>query len=160
MVVKKAVVLAAGLGTRLRPFTCATPKPLLPVWGESMLAHVVRQLRDWGVEEIAVNCHYLHEQIEAWCAANGCRASYEPEILGTGGALNPLRDWIGADDFYLVNGDIVFAGFDGFADGTEFARPDVVGLAVVTKEGPRTIEVEPTRHIVTCWESPDAGYDG
>ena len=160
MSVKKAVVLAAGYGTRLRPFTCVTPKPLLPVWGESMLARVVRQLRTWGVEEIVVNCHYLHEQIEAWCAANGCRASYEPEILGTGGALNPLRDWIGADDFYLVNGDIVFERFDGFADRKAFAQGDVIGLAVVTKEGPRTIEVEPSRNIVTCWRSPDPGYEG
>lgn len=160
MSVKKAVVLAAGYGTRLRPFTCVTPKPLLPVWGESMLARTVRKLRAWGVEEITVNCHHLHGQIEAWCAANGCRASHEPEILGTGGALNPLREWIGTDDFYLVNGDIVFEGFDGFTDRKAFAQDDVIGLAVVTKEGPRTIEVEPSRNIVTCWQSPDPGYEG
>lgn len=160
MTVKKAVVLAAGFGTRLRPFTSLMPKPLLPVWGASMLTRVVQQLRDWGVEEITVNCHYLHEQIEAWCAANNCRVSYEPEILGTGGALNPLKDWIGQDDFYLVNGDIVFEGFEGFKETREFAREDVLGLAVVTTEGPRTIEVEPTRNIVTCWKSPDPGYDG
>ena len=106
----KAVVLAAGFGTRLRPFTAAVPKPLLPVWGEPMLARVVNWLREQGVDDIVVNCHYLHEQIEDWCAKNGCRAIYEPEILGTGGVLNPLRDWIGNDDFYLVNGDIVFDG--------------------------------------------------
>ena len=109
---KKAVVLAAGLGTRLRPLTCSVPKPLMPVWGEPMLARIVGMLRGWGVEDIVVNCHYLHEQVEAWCAANGCRASYEPEILGTGGVLNPLRDWIGADDFYLVNADIVVEGLE------------------------------------------------
>ncbi len=160
MTVKKAVVLAAGFGTRLRPFTSVMPKPLLPVWGASMLTRVVQQLRDWGVEEITVNCHYMHEQIEAWCAANNCRVSYEPEILGTGGALNPLKDWIGQDDFYLVNGDIVFEGFEGFKDTREFVREDVLGLAVVTTDGPRTIEVEPSRNIVTCWKSPDPGYDG
>ncbi len=160
MTVKKAVVLAAGFGTRLRPFTSVTPKPLLPVWGESMLGRVVQQLRAWGVEEITVNCHYLHEQIEDWCAANKCRVSYEPEILGTGGALNPLKEWIGEDNFYLVNGDIVFEGFEGFKNDKEFAREDVLGLAVITTEGPRTIEVEPTRNIVTCWQSPDPGYEG
>ncbi len=160
MTVKKAVVLAAGFGTRLRPFTSVMPKPLLPVWGASMLTRVVQQLRDWGVEEITVNCHYMHEQIEAWCAANNCRVSYEPEILGTGGALNPLKEWIGQDDFYLVNGDIVFEGFEGFKDTREFVREDVLGLAVVTTDGPRTIEVEPSRNIVTCWKSPDPGYDG
>ena len=105
--VKKAIVLAAGFGTRLRPLTCAVPKPLLPVWGETMLARTVALLRGRGVEDIVVNCHYLHGQIEEWCSANSCRAVHEPEILGTGGVLNPLREWIGGDDFYLVNGDIV-----------------------------------------------------
>ena len=50
MSVRKAVVLAAGHGTRLRPFTCATPKPLLPVWGEPMLARIVSMLRERGVD--------------------------------------------------------------------------------------------------------------
>ena len=164
--IRKAVVLAAGLGTRLRPLTCTTPKPLMPVWGEPMLARIVSLLRSWGVDDIVVNCHYLHEQVEAWCAANGCRASYEPEILGTGGVLNPLRDWIGTDDFYLVNGDIVVEGVPGLnkvfaslTSGRETASP-LIGAALVTEEGPRTIEVEPESGFVTNWKSDDAGYDG
>lgn len=164
--IKKAVVLAAGLGTRLRPLTCTTPKPLMPVWGEPMLARIVDLLRSWGVDDIVVNCHHLHGQVEAWCAANGCRASYEPEILGTGGVLNPLRDWIGADDFFLVNGDIVVEGVPDLnkvvaplARGQESASP-LVGAALVTEEGPRTIEVEPESGFVTNWKSDDAGYDG
>ena len=99
MKARKAIVLAAGFGTRLRPLTCVVPKPLLPVWSEPMLARMVALLREWGVEEIAVNCHYLHGQIEEWCARNGCRASVEGKILGTGGALNPLREWLGGGDF-------------------------------------------------------------
>ena len=160
--VKKAVVLAAGLGTRLRPLTCKTPKPLMPVWGEPMLARIVGLLRSWGVEEIVVNCHYLHEQVEAWCAANGCRASYEPEILGTGGVLNPLRGWIGSDDFYLVNGDIVVENVPDITSHVSrlLSSPDQVGLCLVTEQGPRTIEVEPESGFVTNWKSDDAGYDG
>ena len=160
---RKAVVLAAGFGTRLRPFTAAVPKPLLPVWGEPMLARVVNWLREQGVDDIVVNCHYLHEQVEEWCAKNGCRAIYEPEILGTGGVLNPLRDWIGNDDFYLVNGDIVFEGA-GDAIATECNRPqsklDPIGLCIVTTDGPRTIEVEPEGNLVTNWHSPDPGWNG
>ena len=53
MKVRKAIVLAAGHGTRLRPFTCATPKPLMPVWGEPMLGRIVAMLRSWGVDDIA-----------------------------------------------------------------------------------------------------------
>ena len=161
MTARKAVVLAAGLGTRLRPLTCATPKPLLPVWGEPMLARVVDLLRKWGVDDIVVNCHYLHEQVEAWCAANGCRASYEPEILGTGGVLNPLRDWIGGEPFYLVNGDIVLEGIDRnpFAREGKGSVP-VIGRCLATDaEGPRTIEADPDGYV-TCWKSPDPGFPG
>ena len=160
--IRKAVVLAAGLGTRLRPLTCAVPKPLMPVWGEPMLARIVALLRSWGVEDIVVNCHYLHEQVERWCAANGCRASYEPEILGTGGVLNPLRDWIGTDDFYLVNGDVVVENVPDLASHVSrlASSPDTIGLALVTEEGPRTIEVEPESGFVTNWKSDDAGYPG
>ena len=154
--VKKAIVLAAGFGTRLRPLTCAVPKPLLPVWGETMLARTVALLRGRGVEDIVVNCHYLHGQIEEWCSANSCRAVHEPEILGTGGVLNPLREWIGSDDFYLVNGDIVVddpPALEADGDG-------VIGAAAVVAEGPRTIEVEPGSGFVTCWRSPDPGWEG
>ena len=162
MATKKAIVLAAGLGTRLRPLTCTTPKPLLPVWGEPMLARIVATLREWGATDITVNCHYLHEQVEAWCAANGCRASYEPEILGTGGVLNPLREWIDGDDFYLVNGDIVFEGAGRplvFAKG-EAADDSVLGRCLMTEhDGPRTIEADPDGNV-TCWKSPDPGYPG
>lgn len=160
---RKAIVLAAGLGTRLRPFTCATPKPLLPVWGEPMLARVVALLREAGVEEIVVNCHYLHEQVEAWCAANGCRTSFEPEILGTGGVLNPLREWIGGEPFYLVNGDIVVEGLERLDALKEFGRTadgETIANALVTTEGPRTIEVEPASRYVTNWKSADAGIEG
>ena len=160
--IKKAVVLAAGLGTRLRPFTCVTPKPLMPVWGEPMLARIVGMLRGWGVDDIVVNCHYLHEQVEAWCAANGCKASYEPEILGTGGVLNPLRDWIGKDAFFLVNGDVVVENVPDFSSHVSRleASADQIGLCLVTEQGPRTIEVEPESGFVTNWKSDDAGYPG
>lgn len=159
MKAKKAIVLAAGLGTRLRPFTSVTPKPLLPVWGEPMLKRIVGQLRELGVSEIAVNCHYLHEQVEEWCKANGCVFSYEPEILGTGGVLNPLRDFIGEDDFYFVNGDIVVEGFKGFKTIKAFDK-NTVGVCLAVEEGPRTIEIEPESGFVTNWRSDDAGYPG
>ena len=141
---------------------------MLPVWGEPMLARVVEWLRDQGVAEIAVNCHHLHDQVEAWCEANGCRASCESEILGTGGALNPLRDWIGDDNFWLVNGDIVFENCKGSMLSkflAESGKPgaegeQIIGCCLAAEEGPRTIEVEPDGGLVTCWHSPDPGWNG
>ena len=164
MKARKAIVLAAGFGTRLRPFTCAVPKPLLPVWGEPMLARIVELLRANGVDDIVVNCHYLHEQVESWCAANGCRVSYEPEILGTGGVINPLRDWIAGEPFYLVNGDIVVEGIESLEGLGRFGAVqgvgDVIANCLVTEAGPRTIEVEPESGVVTNWKSDDAGFPG
>ena len=165
--VKKAVVLAAGHGTRLRPFTCATPKPLMPVWGETMLSRILAMLRAWGVEEVVVNSHHLAEQIRAWvddyrAAAKAAgekfsiKVSHEPEILGNGGVLNPLREWIGSDPFYLVNSDIVVEKVP------ELPLPtgEEIGTCLVTELGPRTIEVEPESQFVTNWKSDDAGLTG
>ena len=172
MKIRKAIVLAAGHGTRLRPFTCATPKPLMPVWGEPMLGRIVAMLRSWGVDDIAFNTHCLHEQVKAW--ADGYRrgasaagdkvkikVSYEPEILGTGGVLNPLREWIADEPFYLVNGDIVVENAPNPLDKIRnFDSTAVIGVALVSESGPRTIEVEPESGFVTNWRSQDAGCDG
>ena len=128
-----------------------------------MLARIVTLLRSHGVEDIVVNTHHLHEQVDGWCAANGCKASHEQEILGTGGVLNPLREWIGGDDFFLVNGDIVVEGIDELDWGELFGHggsPDVIATCLVSEEGPRTVEVEPGCRYVTNWRSDDAGCPG
>ena len=170
--IRKAVVLAAGHGTRLRPFTCATPKPLMPVWGETMLTRIVALLRARGVDDIVVNSHHLHEQVRVWTdeyrkAAQAAgdkvriKVSYEPEILGNGGVLNPLREWIGDEPFYLVSSDIVMENVPDLEK--PFARlktSGCIGVALVTEAGPRTIEVEPESKFVTCWKSPDPGVEG
>ena len=170
--IKKAVVLAAGHGTRLRPFTCATPKPLMPVWGETMLDRIMAMLRERGVEDFVVNSHHLHEQIRTWSDAYRRKAqaageklrikvSYEPEILGNGGVLNPIREWIGDEPFYLVNSDIVVENVPDLAKRFETMKsPSVIGCALVTESGPRTIEVEPESGFVTNWRSEDCGVEG
>ena len=170
--IRKAVVLAAGHGTRLRPFTCATPKPLMPVWGEPMLSRIVALLRERGVDDIVVNAHHLNEQVRSWtdnyrrnAQAAGdkvrIKLSYEPEILGNGGVLNPLREWIGQDPFYLVSSDIVMENVPDIAAKFESVRSSsVLGCCLVTEAGPRTIEVELESKFVTCWQSPDPGVDG
>ena len=170
--IRKAVVLAAGHGTRLRPFTCATPKSLMPVWGEPMIARIVELLRARGVDDFVVNSHHLHEQIRAWvddyrrtAQAAGekvrIKVSYEPEILGNGGVLNPLREWVGDEPFYLVNSDVVMENVPDLAAPFEAIRsPGILGCCLVAESGPRTIEVEPESRFVTCWRSPDPGVPG
>ncbi len=103
-----AFVLAAGLGTRLRPLTLATPKPLLPVGGRPMLDHVLDQLRRHGHEEVVVNAFWLAEQVVAWAEGKaGVRVVVEsPAILGTGGGLKNAAPLL-AERFVVANGDIL-----------------------------------------------------
>src|ERR1700741_1297620 len=93
----RAVVLAAGLGTRLRPLTDLTPKPLLPVRGVPILGHTLAPLAAFGCEAAAVNLHYLGDQIRQRFgdahAGMPLAWSEEPEILGTLGALYLLKDF-------------------------------------------------------------------
>lgn len=106
----RALVLAAGLGTRLRPLTETCPKPLLPVGGKPLIAHTLDRLVRAGCEAAAINLHYLGEQIRSTLGESygGMPLLYSPEdpILGTLGALDPLRDFFAEADVILVlNGD-------------------------------------------------------
>lgn len=106
----KALVLAAGLGTRLRPLTDVVPKPLLPVAGLPILGHTLQQLAAIGCEGAALNLHHRGDQIRHRFgdsfAGMPLIYSEEPQLLGTLGALHPLKDFLGsADIIVLINGD-------------------------------------------------------
>ncbi len=107
----KALILAAGLGTRLRPQSQKLPKPLFPIGGKPLLDRHLARLAQAGVTEVAVNTHHLHEQIESFLGRGHwdleIHVSHEPEILGTGGAMKRLSDFWGADPFLVVNADVV-----------------------------------------------------
>ena len=161
---KKAVVLAAGFGTRLRPLTLVAPKPLLPMWGVPMLERVLSLLEKWGVEEIAVNAHWQADKIRRYVLARKGRTKVtvaeEPEMLGTGGVLNPLRYFLGTEPFWLVNGDIVVEGLDPQPIVDAYERSgNFAGCWMSEAFGPRTIEADPQGHICN-WKSDVAGDAG
>jgi mannose-1-phosphate guanylyltransferase len=107
---RRALVLAAGHGTRLRPLTEELPKPLLPVLGRTLLERSLSALAAVGCEAVAINLHHLPEAIPA-ALGNRFGAmplvySREEPILGTGGAFVPLRPFFsGCDEVVLINGD-------------------------------------------------------
>ena len=107
----KALILAAGLGTRLMPYTGHTPKPLFPIDGRPVLDRIIRQLESSGCTAVAVNTHYKAERIQQYLAgqtyAMPVFTVWEPEILGTGGAILNLREFWDKDPFWVVNADIV-----------------------------------------------------
>ena len=109
----KAMILAAGYGTRLRPVTYTIPKPIVPLCGRPLMAWAVESLFAAGIRDIVVNLHHLPEAIErylgeAYAGEARFEFSYEAEILGTGGGVRRVWPLLVADDeFFLVNGDTI-----------------------------------------------------
>ena len=108
----KAMILAAGTGTRLHPLTTIRPKPLFPVCSTPLLGMLIRQLQGTGVKDIVVNSHHLNEHIAYYLKGNTPSGltvihSYEPEVLGTAGALKKVEHMWGNDPFIVTNGDII-----------------------------------------------------
>lgn len=101
------MILAAGLGTRLRPFSLVRPKPLFPVLDQPLLLHIIAQLRSHGIEEVMVNCYHLKEQIvDLLLGQTGLYLQQEKKILGTGGGLRKAMDFFDSEPMLIVNGDI------------------------------------------------------
>lgn len=104
----KAMVLAAGFGTRLHPYSLKRPKPLFPVLDTPLLTHTLAQLRRSGAEGIVVNAHHLREQIRGMLHGQGdVHVQMENLELGTGGGLRLAQSHFGDTPFLAVNGDIV-----------------------------------------------------
>ncbi len=106
----KAFILAAGLGTRLRPYTDHTPKPLFPLDGRPLIDRIIRQLEHDGFTEIAINLHHLARRIEHYVIRQSYRARihllHEPQILGTGGGIKNLGTFWKAGPLLVINSDV------------------------------------------------------
>jgi NDP-sugar pyrophosphorylase family protein len=151
-----AIILAAGLGTRLRPHTLSTPKPLLPVRGRPILDWALGALPG-SVDRVLVVVNYLAEQIEAYLRGQ----KHFPEWLavrqeqprGTGDALRSCRDYLRSDRFLVVNGDDLY----GAADLDALARCQA-GLLVQPVDEPRRFGIaflKPDGTLERLVEKPD-----
>jgi mannose-1-phosphate guanylyltransferase len=103
---RTAMILAAGFGTRLRPYSKLRPKPLFPVMGCPLLDRTIRQLREAGFTRIIINVHYLGEDICAEVAGPGIIIQREKIELGTGGGLRLAMEKLGPEPALITNGDI------------------------------------------------------
>ena len=137
----KAMVLAAGLGLRMRPLTERMPKPLVQVAGQTLLDHVLNKLGDVGVSEAIVNVHYLPDQIIDHVAgrAKPCViiSDERNKVLGTGGGIVKALPLLGQAPFFLVNADTLW--IDGvrsnlarLAETFDPARMDILLLMAPT----------------------------
>ena len=134
----KALLLAAGQGTRLRPLTADRPKPMVEIGGEPAIAHAMYWLRRQGVSDVAINLHH-HPQVLREFVGDGSKFrlnvtySVEREILGTSGALRPLLPFFRNEDLFLVLYGDVLTNLDlsTVLDAHDAARPDAT--VVLTK---------------------------
>ena len=96
---KKAMVLAAGFGVRARPLSLVRPKPLFPVLGKPLIAHILDRLAAAGIEEVVVNAHHLADRLVDFLTGTGpdviIHVLREEVILGTGGGVGNARPLLG-----------------------------------------------------------------
>ncbi len=106
---RRAMVLAAGLGLRMRPITEHTPKPLVSVAGRTMLDRALDHLAVAGVSHFVVNTHWLADKVAAHLSGRpGITLSHEDELLETGGGVARALPHLGDEPFYVVNSDIIW----------------------------------------------------
>ena len=160
------MILAGGLSTRLYPLTKAVPKPLVPIAGEPNAIHVMRYLRSFGIEEIAINLHYHAEQIEKRLgdgSACGVRLHYlhEPQLLGSAGAVKQMEPFF--DETFVVIGcddltDIPLDNVIGFhRDRRALATIALVEAEDVSHYG--VVVVDKNGKIVEFQEKPAPGTE-
>ncbi|MAP95596.1 MAG: mannose-1-phosphate guanylyltransferase [Ponticaulis sp.] len=130
--VRTAFFLAAGLGTRMRPLSLTTPKPLIPVAGKALMEHILDEAVAAGIERIVVNVHYLPEQVEAHLASKTgldvILSDEREELLETGGAIVKARDLLGDEPIFVINTDAfwVNAATNPFEDLNRAYNPDTM----------------------------------
>lgn len=138
---KCAMVLAAGLGTRMRSFNGRIPKPLVAVGGKALIDHVLDRLSENGVERAVVNVHHLADQIESHLAHRRrpqiVFSDERNELLGTGGGVVKALPELGGGPFFHVNSDTIW--IDGvkpnlrrLADAFDPSRMDALLLLATT----------------------------
>ena len=132
----KAIILAGGLGTRLKPFTEIIPKPLLPVGESSVLEIQILSLKKHGITDIIIATNYMADYVEAFLGDGSklgvqLQFSKETKPLGTCGPVSLLRDQLD-EPFFLMNGDILTT-LD-FSNAATFAEASGANLTVITKQ--------------------------
>ena len=110
--ISKAMILAAGLGTRMRPLTNTMPKPVLPIGSTTPIELAIETLKRAGINDIVINLHHLPEKIKERLGDGSSHNihitySFEPVILGTGGGIKNVEGFFGDKPFILYNCDVI-----------------------------------------------------
>ena len=157
----KAMIFAAGLGTRLKPITDTLPKALVPVCGRPLLEHVCRKLKKSGIDEAVVNVHHFADKIEQWIQQQDImclKVSDERScLLETGGAVLHAREYLkGCGTFLIHNVDILSdLDLDWFAAKV---RPDAMATLLVSdRKSSRQLLFDPQTMRLVGWRNNSTG---
>jgi NDP-sugar pyrophosphorylase family protein len=158
----KAMILAAGLGTRLKPLTDNKPKALIEIGGVPLLEHVIIKLKKFGIREIIINTHHFADQIEKFLRAKNhfeihIELSYEKELLDTGGGLK-RAGWFFDDrqPFLLYNTDVLSNIDLNVMRKTHLTAQALATLAVRQRDTSRYFLFDEQEKLVG-WESKASG---
>jgi len=160
----KAMIFAAGLGTRLRPLTNNIPKALVPLKGVTLLELAIRRLKYYGFNEIIINVHHFADKIVEFLAEKNNFdieihiSKEENELLDTGGGLKKAAWFFQYDPFLIVNADIVTSL--NLAKIVEFHRENsfLVTLAVQSRDSTRQIMFNED-HLLSGWKNHQTGEE-
>ena len=106
----RAMIMAAGIGSRLRPVTDLLPKPMAPIVNRPALYHILRLLGRHGIREVVINLHHLPESIRDYLGTGDrldmeVTYSFEEELLGTAGGVKSNEEFLGGETFLVMSGD-------------------------------------------------------
>jgi NDP-sugar pyrophosphorylase family protein len=159
----KAMIFAAGIGSRLGDLTKDTPKCLMPINGSiTILEHVITNLRSFGVTEAVINLHYLPDKITEYLARNAnfglkkLHLSYESSLLDTGGGLKGVADLFKGEDAFFVHNSDIYCDYDlGLLVDQHHRRDAVATLGVMQRRSLRGLYFN-NEGVLTGW-SGDVG---
>lgn len=162
---KQAMLLAAGLGTRLRPLTDTMPKALVPVAGQPLLYHVLLRLKAAGFERVVVNVHHFGEQIIDYLAANdnfGIDVRISDErglLLDTGGGIRKAAPLFDTDSPVFIHNVDILSDLDIAALYAAYEQAGDIDAALVVspRHTPRQLQFEPTTHRLLGWQNTQTG---
>ncbi len=157
----KAMIFAAGLGTRLKPITDTLPKAMVPVCGKPLIEHVSRKLLSFGIEEVVVNVHHFADKIEGWIASQDymqIQVSDERKmLLETGGAVLHARKYLEGCGHFLIHNVDIMSNADLKWLESQVADDALATLMVSDRPTKRFLLFHPETMRLVGWHNTDTG---
>lgn len=157
----KAMIFAAGLGTRLKPITDTLPKALVPVGGRPLIEHVARKLKASGIDEAVVNVHHFADKVEAWTGEQDIMkmevSDERKMLLETGGAVLHARRYLEGCGHFLIHNVDIMSNADLKWFETQVREDTLATLLVSNRPTKRFLLFEPGTMRLVGWHNTDTG---